>query len=108
MSKNFQPLEDRILILPIKKTEPEKTASGIIKIENHADTKEGVVVSVGVGYTARDTGVFVQTVLHEGDIVLYGANAGLPIEVPNENGGKDECILLREGDILLLIGRKED
>ena len=107
MSKKFEPLEDRILVKPIKKSEPEKTESGIILDTIKKEIAEGVVVAAGEGYTARDTGLFVPTVLRKGDIVLYGLNAGMPLDVPNEEGGKDECRLMREGDILALIKKAE-
>lgn len=99
-------LEDRVLIKPVKQTEIQKTAAGIITDMVKKETAEGVVISVGRGYTARDTGVFVPTILAKGDLVLYGVNTGMPIDVPDENGDKQECKLLREGDILILISKK--
>lgn len=105
--KIFDPLEDRILVKPIKSAEPEKTASGIITDTIKKDTAEGVVVAAGQGYIARDTGTPVSTVLRKGDVVLFGVNAGMPLDVPNEDGGKDECRLMREGDILCLIKKGE-
>lgn len=101
--REYQPLEDRVLIKPIKNTEPEKTESGIITDMAKKETAEGIIVASGEGYTTRDTGVFIGNVLKKGDIVLYGINAGMPLDVPNEIGGKDECRLMREGDVLALI-----
>lgn len=108
MSKQeYQPLEDRVLIKPIKKGE-EVTAGGIVVAETvKRETSEGVVIACGDGYTTRDTGVFIQTLLKKGDIVLYGINSGMPIEVPNESGGKDECRLMREGDVLIFIKKSD-
>lgn len=103
----YIPLEDRVVIRPIKSTEPEKTAAGIITDAIKKEVQKGEVVSVGEGYKARDTGVFVPTVLHSGDIVLYGIHAGIEIEIPTDNGGKEECRLMRESDILIFISRKE-
>lgn len=105
MTVKYDPLEDRILILPIKKTEEEKTASGLIDVSKK-ETAEGIVVANGAGYTARDTGVFVQTVLAVGDKVLYGIHAGMPLEVPNEKGEKVEHRLMRESDVLCLLSKK--
>lgn len=103
----FSPLEDRVLVKPIKQTEEEKTAGGIIVAPTvKKETSEGIVVSVGLGYAARETGVFVPTVLGAGDKVLYGASAGMPIEIPNEDGVKEEYVLMREGDVLMLISKK--
>jgi co-chaperonin GroES (HSP10) len=107
MSNKYSPLEDRILIKPIKKTEPETTAGGIITDTIKKEVAEGLVVSAGQGFTARDTGVFVPTWVKKGDMVLYGVHAGMPIDIPNEEGGKDACLLMREGDILMLIKKAE-
>jgi len=41
--------------------------------------------------------------LHAGDIVLYGANGGMPITIDGE-----DFKLMRETDILMLLGRKEN
>ncbi len=99
----FQCLEDRVLVLPIKKTESETSEAGLILDMKVRDTMEGEVVAVGQGYTARDTGVFVPTVLHKKDIVLIGKNTGTPIDVPDETGKQIEHLLLRESDVLCLI-----
>jgi len=101
--QEYQPLEDRVLIKPIKNTEPEKTESGIITEMAKKETAEGMVVASGEGFVARDTGVLVGNVLKKGDVVLYGLNAGMPLDIPREGGGKDECRLMREGDVLALI-----
>lgn len=95
-------LEDRVLIRPIKKTEPEKTKAGIIKVELEKEVAEGEVVQSGNGYTARETGVFIPNILHKGDIVLYGAHAGIEIEIEN-GSGKEAVRLMREGDCLCVI-----
>jgi len=109
MSTTFSPLEDRVLILPIKQTEVEKTSGGIIIADTvKKEVMEGIVVAVGVGRYAYETGVWIPTVLGVGDKILCGTNQGMAIEVPNENGGKDECRLMREGDVLLLISKKEE
>lgn len=104
---SYQPLEDRVIVKEIKKTDPETTAGGIITDMVKKPTKEGEVVSVGVGRYATETGAFMPTVLHKGDIVLYGAEHGMPIDIPNTEGGKDQCVLMREGDILIFIGKKD-
>lgn len=108
MNMIYDPLEDRVLIKEIKKTEPETTAAGIITDTIQKETAEGIVAAVGDGYTARDTGTFIQTVLRKGDLVLFGKNAGMKIDVPNEDGTKTEHRLMREGDVLLLIKKSSD
>lgn len=100
------PLEDRLLVRPIKKTESEKTAAGIITDMKKKEVLEGEVVAIGDGYTARDTGLFIPTLLHKGDIILYGKTAGVPIEIENGNG-KEEVLLMRENEVLLLIKKSE-
>lgn len=103
----FECLEDRCLIRPIKEKELKKTEGGIIDPNvKQKPVLKGEVVSIGIGFTARDTGVFVPTVLHKGDIVLYGAAAGLEIEIDKEDGGNEAVLIMRETDCLLLISKK--
>jgi co-chaperonin GroES (HSP10) len=106
----YECLEDRLLIRPIKQTELAKTEGGIIDPNvKQKPVLKGTVVSVGLGYTARDTGVFVNTVLSKGDTVLYGASAGIEIEIEKEDGsGKESVWLMRESDVLLLIKKSEE
>lgn len=99
----YQPLEDRILVKHIKKTEPEKTQSGIILDTIKKETTEAEVLSVGVGIYARETGVFMPTVLAKGDFVLVGAEHGMPLEITNESGEKVDCRVMREADVLFLL-----
>lgn len=108
MNVNFFCLEDRVLLRPIKPKDLEKTAAGIIKTDVvPKPVSKGEVVSVGEGYTARDTGVFVQTRLAKGDIVIYLTGVGQPIDSETENGS-EELIVMREGDCLVLISEKSD
>lgn len=105
---NFSPLEDRLLVRPIKKNEVEKTEGGIIIPDSaKKEVAEGEVFSVGPGRYAYESGVFIPTWLHKGDIVLYGKNQGMPIDIPGEDGKREEMRLLRESDVLLLISKKQ-
>lgn len=99
-------LEDRVLIRPIKKSDQQTTAAGIL-LDTKKEVGEGEVIDVGEGYVARDTGVMVSTILHRGDVVLYALAAGMPLDIPKEEGGFEELRLMREGDCLCLISRKE-
>lgn len=104
----YSPLEDRIVIRPLKKTEEEeKTESGIITSMAKKETAEGIVFAVGPGFVARDTGLFVKTTLKAGDLVLYGINQGmqLDLEVPGEEK-KVSMRLMREGDVLMALPKK--
>lgn len=96
-------LEDRVLVKEIKKTELEVTDGGIIDPNLvKKPVAEGLVISVGEGCYARDTGVFMPTRLAKGDKVLYGSSQGLPITIDNGEG-KEEVLIMREGDILIVI-----
>lgn len=105
--QTYQCLEDRVLIKPIVKKEVEKTDGGILLGMVKKETAEGLVINVGVGKYAPETGVFIPTVLGEGDIILYGVHAGMPLDVPDEGGKKIEMRIMRESDILLLIKKSE-
>jgi len=107
MSINYSPLEDRIIVLPIKETEEQKTKSGIVTDMKKKETMKAEVIAVGQGRYAPENGVFIPTVLGKGDIVLTGVNVGLEIDIPTEDGDLVTHKILREGDILCLISKKE-
>jgi chaperonin GroES len=99
--EKYTPLDDRVLIRPVAKKETEITDGGILIPETvKKEVAEGEVVAVGSGRYALDTGVFIPNYLLPGDIVLFGANQGMPLAV-----NKEELRLLREGDVLLVVGR---
>lgn len=98
----YSPMDDRVLVRPIKKTEPEITEAGLIIDMQKKEVMEGEVVESGIGFVARDTGVFVPNTLKKGDIVLCGVNAGQPITIDNGNG-KEEVRVMREGDVIAVI-----
>lgn len=106
--KQFSPYEDRVLVKHIKKDESEKTAGGIILDAKQTQVLEAVVVSVGVGFVARDTGIFVKTVSQVGETVLVPKDAGLPVDMLDENGEMQEYRLMREGEILSVLSEKID
>lgn len=109
MSKfdQYQPLEDRIIIKPDAVTELEKTDSGIIIPDSaKKEVREGTVISVGPGRYASETGTFIPTCLGKDDRILYGINQGMEISIQTESGRQDVRIM-REGDVLLLISKKE-
>lgn len=107
-NQKYQPLEDRVLVRLKKQAEPEKTAGGIILADTvKKEVMEGFVFSVGQGRYAGDSGTFMPTVLAKGDTVLFGANQGLTLAVPNDEGQMEDMRLMREGDVLLLISRAD-
>lgn len=103
MNKTYQPLEDRVLVRPIKPTE-EKTEGGIIKDMMRKETQQAEVVSVGPGRYAADTGTFMPTILSPGDIVIIPFDYGMNFDTPDEKDLK----LMREADVLLLVKKAGD
>lgn len=100
--KKFEPLEDRVLVRVHKEEQGQKTEGGIITDPIQKPTQRATVVSVGSGLYARETGVFMPTVLAKGDVVLVPANHGMDIDTDEEKGLK----LMREGDVLLFLEKK--
>lgn len=90
--KFWEPLHDRLLVAPI---EPEsKTASGILIPEEYQQkTFQGIVAAAGPG--RYENGIFVETTIKPGDIVLYSKYGGHEIK----SDGR-EMVILRESDIL--------
>lgn len=100
---NYQPLLDRVLIRPEVKKEIEVTDGGIYIPDTAKKlVSKGHVISVGPGRYATETGTFMPTVLGKDDYVLYGAEAGLPMNVNGE-----DVLLMSENDILVLIAKKD-
>jgi chaperonin GroES len=93
---NIRPLQDRILIQPIREKEVRK--GGII-IPDSAKEKpiEGRVKAVGEG-KLNDSGNRVKIDLKVGDKVLYGKYAGTEIKIDGE-----DYLLMREDDILGVV-----
>lgn len=101
MNKKFEPLEDRILVKEIKPNESEISQGGLILDTIKKPTKNGIVISVGTGTYAKETGIFMPNVLHEGDEIIFGEAIGMEIYVNGEN-----LLLMREGDILMAASKK--
>lgn len=103
----YSPLEDRILILPKKETEPAKTAGGLYD-QSTKPVQEATVYAIGPGMYARESGVFMPTMLKKGDVVLVARDGGVPFSITTEEGKTEDLKLLRESDVLMLISKKED
>ena len=72
----LKPVNDKIVVKPIKKEEVETTAAGIILPDSAKDggLLEGEVVAVGEGmYSAQ--AVIIPPVVSEGDTILYSKHA---------------------------------
>ena len=88
----IKPLADRVLIEPA--AAEEKTIGGII-IPDTAKEKplQGKVVATGNG--TKDE----ETVVKEGDTVLYGKYAGTELEYDGK-----KYLVMRQSDILAILG----
>lgn len=93
----LKPLHDRVLVKRLE--EEEKTKGGII-IPDTAKEKpiKGEVVAVGPGKT-NDKGDKIKLSVDKGDKVLFNKYAGTEIKVDG-----DEFLVMREDDILAIIG----
>lgn len=92
-----QPLADRVLVVRIE--EEQQTKGGIIVPDTAKEKpQQGKIVAVGPGRVADD-GKRIKIEVKKGDKVLFGKYAGTEISVGNE-----EYLILREDDILAIIG----
>lgn len=98
----YEPLEDRVLLEEIKPEDIEKTESGIYTVGSRPE-KIGFVKRVGKGRYAFETGVYVETVLKEGDKVIFVTNSAMPLDLDLDDTGKKEYWLMREGDVLMKV-----
>ncbi len=96
---NVRPLHDRILVQRLEDKQ-EKSEGGII-IPDSAKEKpqRGKVTAVGNGKTLDD-GRKVALEIKKGDKVLFGKYAGTEVKIEG-----DEYLILREDDILAVIGK---
>jgi len=92
----IRPLQDRILVQPIKEKEVRK--SGII-IPDSAQEKpiEGRIKAVGAGKVGDD-GKRVKLDVKVGDKVLYSKYGGTEIKIEGE-----DFLLMREDDVLGIV-----
>jgi chaperonin GroES len=95
---NYELFDDRVLIKPA--AAEEKTKGGII-IPDTAKEKpqKGVVVEVGPGKYAEQTGNLIPLKQKIGDVVLYGKYSGTEISVEGE-----DYLIMRSSDLLMKVG----
>ena len=93
----IQPLGDRLILKAVDAKEIKK--SGII-IPDTAKEKpqEGLVVAVGKGKIAEESGRLIAMEVKTGDTVLYGKYSGTEIKIDDE-----EYIIMREEDVLGIV-----
>ncbi len=94
---NVKPLADRVVVLPL---EEEEQMRGGLYIPDTAKEKpqSGKIVAVGPGQLS-DEGVRIDPDVEVGQTVLYGKYSGTEVTVEG-----DEYLILRESDILAIIG----
>ena len=94
---NIRPLGDRVVVKPVERE--EQTKSGIYLPDTVQEKpQEAIVIAVGPG-KLNENGTRSPMELKEGDKVLYSKYAGTEIKQMS-----DEYLILRETDILAIIG----
>jgi chaperonin GroES len=92
----IRPLGDRVLVRP---DEQPKEHMGIILPENITEKpKTGVVLAVGAGNVATDTGERTAPDVRPGDHIVFSQYGGVDVTL-----GETHYLILREGDILGVI-----
>jgi chaperonin GroES len=93
----LKPLGDRIVIELVEAE--EKTSSGIVLPDSAKEKpQEGKVVAVGTG-RVLESGQRVELEVKEGDRIIFSKYAGTEVKYEG-----NEYLLLRESDILAVIG----
>ena len=94
---NYELYDDRVLVKPA--AAEEKTAGGII-IPDTAKEKpqRGIIVAVGPGKYAEQTGNLIPVKQKVGDTILYGKYSGTEISVEGE-----DYLIMRSSDILMKV-----
>ena len=93
----LRPLSDKIIV---KQREVDKMSKGGIAIvadKQHEKPLKGDVVAVGPGRYLGD--VFVKTTLKEGDVIIFGKNAGDEIEFDKDT----TFVVMKEREVLAVI-----
>ena len=95
---NLKPLADRVVVEPLQSE--EVTAAGIVLPETAKEKPQtGTVLAVGPG-KRDDNGNLVPLDVKVGDVVLYAKYGGTEVKL----GGERQVLVLRESDILAIIG----
>ncbi len=94
----LHPLGDRLIVKALEAR--EKTKGGIVLPDTAKERpQEGKVLAVGKGKLLED-GTIKPLDVKVGDKVLFGKYAGTEVKVDD-----DEVLILREDDILAIIGK---
>ena len=98
----MKPLEDRVIIKPIKVVE-EKTATGLILASPQNDKEnQGIIVEVGPG-RVLPSGIRVEMDVAIGDIVVFS-----PMAVQSFERDGEEYHVSFTRDILAIVGHVDD
>jgi len=92
----IRPLDDRVVVKPLESE--EKTAGGIVLPDTAKEKPQrGKVVAVGEG-KLNDDGTRTKPLVKKGDEVIFAKYGGTEVLI-----GDDECVILRESDILAKV-----
>ena len=97
MPTNFEPLGNRVLVLPDPTAEKSEGGLYIPDMAKHRPS-QGTVVSVGPGNWHAESQTYTPLNLKPGDKVLYGKYAGTDIQVDDT-----EYVITTEEDIMGII-----
>ena len=99
----LKPVNDKIVVKPLKKDEVETTAAGIILPDTVQDgaLNEGIVIAASDGmYSA--TGTMIPLVVSEGDTILYNKNA----QKAEHKIDGETYILMSVNEVMSIVGDK--
>jgi chaperonin GroES len=94
---DIRPLRDRIVVRRFE--EGEQVIGGIVVPDSAREKPQrGTVVATGAG-RVNDAGAVIPLTVKAGDVVLFGKHTAPEITV-----GGEEFLIMREEDVLALIG----
>lgn len=99
MAQKFRPLQDRILIKRIEKTEERSTGGIIIPDSAKEKPQEGEVIAIGNG-KRLDNGQVQPMDVKVGDRVLFGKYSGSEVKLDGES---DEHLVLHEKEVFGIL-----
>lgn len=100
---SFQPLADRVLVIPLKEDDVHKVGSLFVPGGGRNEgSKRAQVVAASPGYT-NSRGVTITPDFEVGDVVVVGAYVGEPIEEQDV-----EFRMVKFGDILAVLPGEGD
>ena len=90
----LKPTQDKVIV---KRRDSNKVSrGGIVIVSEHEKPSKGDVVAVGPGRYLGET--LIETTLKEGDVVIFGENAGDEVEVDDTT-----YVVMNEREVLAVI-----